>query len=75
MQPRLFAGEIVFAQLGLPPAERADCVVEFYDGTAMVKTYLRERDGTLFLRHWDPAEEVRVPGVQVKARHAVVWRR
>lgn len=75
MQPRLFAGEIVFAQLGLPPTERADAVVEFNDGTGTVKTYLRERDGVVFLRQWDSDEEIRVPGVQVKALHAVVWRR
>lgn len=75
MQPRLFAGELVFAQLGLPPSERADCVIEFHDGTAAVKTYLRERDGVVFLRQWDSDDEIREPGASVKALHAVVWRR
>jgi phage repressor protein C with HTH and peptisase S24 domain len=75
MEPRLFAGEEVVVALDLSPARGRDCVIEFADGTAAVKQYERSRDGFIFARQYNPDKEVRFPASEVKAVHAVIWRR
>lgn len=75
MEPRLFAGEEVLIALDLPPARGRDCVLEFKDGTAAVKTYEKSRDGWIFCRQYNPDSEVRFAASEVKAVHAVLWRK
>lgn len=75
MAPRLFEGEIVYAQLKLPPAAGRDVLIEFQDGSGLVRTYTGERDGQLFCHTWTPDEEVRFRSTEFKALHAIVWRR
>ncbi|PIB96491.1 S24 family peptidase [Caulobacter sp. X] len=75
MEPRLFTGEMVLAQVGLPPARDRDCIVEFLDGTALVKTYQGQKDGHVFLRQFNPDKQVALQATQVKALHAIIWRR
>lgn len=65
----------MIAQLNLPPGRDQDCLVEFNDGSAVVKTYVAQRDGAVFCRQWNPDSEVRYIGSAVKAVHAIVWRR
>lgn len=75
MEPRLYSGELVIVELGVPPNRGGDCVVEMKDGTALVKQYQGIRDGYAFLRQLNPDQEVRLPLTQVKAIHAVKYRR
>lgn len=75
MEPRLFSGETVIVALDVPPQRDRDCVVEFRDGTGIVKQYRGQRDGVIFLHQYNPDTEVRVDATKVKAIHAVVYRR
>ena len=75
MEPRLFTGELVVAQIGLPPARERDCVVELQDGGALVKTYRGQKDGKVLLEQWNPQQELKLEGASVRALHAVIWRR
>lgn len=75
MEPRLFEGEMVVAQHSLPPSRDRDCVVEFTDGTSVVKTYVTQRDGFVYCKQWSPAQDLRYKTGDVKALHAVIWRR
>lgn len=75
MEPRLYSGELVIVELGVPPSRGGDCVVELKDGTALVKQYQGIRDQYAFLRQLNPDQEVRLPLTQVKAIHAVKYRR
>jgi phage repressor protein C with HTH and peptisase S24 domain len=75
MAPRLFSGELVIVGVGVPPARDRDCVVEFRDGTAIVKEYKGQRDGWVFLRQYNPDSEVKVNSADVKSVHAVLLRR
>lgn len=75
MEPRLYSGELVIVELGVPPNRGGDCVVEMKDGTALVKQYQGIRDHYAFLRQLNPDQEVRLPLTQVKAIHAVKYRR
>ena len=75
MEPRLFAGEMVVAQIGLPPARDRDCVIEFADGSALVKTYKGQKDGQVFAHQYNPDKEIRVAATSVRAVHSIIWRR
>lgn len=75
MEPRLFQGEMVVAQARLQPARGQDCIVEFSDGSGLVKTFCSIKDGFFLCRQWNPDKEVRVAVASVKALHAVIWRR
>ena len=57
MEPRLFAGELVVAQLGVPPARGRDCFVELLDGSGLVKGYAGLSMGHVLLRHWNPDQD------------------
>ena len=75
MEPRLFAGELVIVGGNLPLARGQDCVVEFRDGSAVVKQYQGQREGFIFLRQFNPEKEVRYDATKVRAVHAVLYRR
>ena len=75
MEPRFFAGESVFVHAGLPPARGQDCLIEFRDGSAVIKSYRGQRDGFVFAWQYNPSadesNELRYQGTDVKALHAV----
>jgi len=75
MEPRLFAGETLIVGLDVPPVRDRDCVIEFRDGSGIVKQYKGQRDGIVFLHQYNPEQEVRVDASTVKAIHAVLYRR
>jgi len=74
MEPRMFQGEIVVAQVRMPPARDRDCVVEFTDGTAIVRTFKGLRDGRVHLELYHPASNIHVDATKVRALHAVLAR-
>lgn len=75
MEPRLFSGETIYVGLGLQPARGGDSVIEFVDGTALVKSYNGRRDGYVFARQYNPDKELRFNETAIRAVHAVIWRR
>lgn len=75
MEPRLFSGETVIVGVGVAPARNGDCVVEYRDGSAVVKQYRGQRDGKVFLYQYNPEREFPVEASSVKAVHAVLFRR
>lgn len=75
MEPRLFSGEMVIAQHGLPPRRDQDCIIEMQDGSALVKTYKGQREAKVFAHQWNPGKEIVIEGASVRALHAVIWRR
>lgn len=75
MEPRLYSGEQVIVNPGVPPLRDGDCVVEMRDGSALVKQYRGQRDGVVFLNQHNPPREIRVDASKVKTIHAVAIRR
>lgn len=75
MEPRLFSGEMVVAQIGLPPARDRDCIIEMGDGSALVKTYKGQKDGHVFAHQYNPDKGLSIDATGVKALHAIIWRR
>lgn len=74
MEPRLFAGEEVYAIRGLPPARGKDCVIEFKDGSAVIKTYEKQKDGFIFARQYNPDTIVKYAFSEIKQIHLIVYR-
>lgn len=72
MEPRIFAGERRLARLNTPPSRDTDVVVEFHDGTALLKTYKSQRDGLIYCHQWNPDKEVRIEATKVKALHSLL---
>lgn len=75
MAPRIANGEVAVAQMNMNPVRGQDCVVEFKDQTAVVKTYQGLLGSTLKLSQYNPARDVSVALADVAAIHAVLWRR
>ena len=75
MEPRLYSGEIVIVARNMAPTRNGDCVVETKDGSAVVKQYRGQRDGVVFLHQYNPDKEVRIKADDVRAVHAVLYRR
>lgn len=71
MEPRIFPGERKLVQRNVPPARGQDAVIEFDDGTGVLKTYEREKDGQVFVRQYNPDQLLPFPSTKVKAMHAV----
>jgi phage repressor protein C with HTH and peptisase S24 domain len=71
MEPRLFAGEVVFVRFGQPPVRGGDAVVELKDDAVIIKTFTKTAEGWLFLKQWNPESEIRLRWDQVRALHAV----
>jgi phage repressor protein C with HTH and peptisase S24 domain len=71
MEPRIWAGERKIIQKGVPPGRDQDAVFEFKDGTAVLKTYKREKDGVVFAEQYNPPSELRYAGTSIAAMHAV----
>ncbi|MDE2104159.1 MAG: helix-turn-helix transcriptional regulator [Patescibacteria group bacterium] len=75
MLPRYKPRELVYFVFGLKPRRGDDAIVEMNDGTAILKEYVMEKDGRVSLREFHPEDRTfTVPGVRVKALHAVVGR-
>lgn len=71
MEPRVWGGERKLVQLRVPPGRGQDAVIEFNDGTAVLKTYQSQKDGVIFCRQYNPERELRFQSTDVKAIHAV----
>lgn len=69
MYPRLFDGELVIAERGVPPVRNREVVVELTDDTGLVKEYRGQKDGFLFLWQYNPEQEIRIPLTKVRKMH------
>jgi phage repressor protein C with HTH and peptisase S24 domain len=73
MEPRYFSGEIVPVRLNLPPAKGQDCLIEFNDSTALVKTYQGQRDGRIFAEQYNERRGLDFDASSVRALHTI-WK-
>lgn len=73
MEPRIHSGEIVPVRIGFPPASNDDCLIEFNDSTALVKTYKGQRDNRVHAWQYQPAGAVDFDATSVRALHTI-WR-
>lgn len=72
MEPRIFAGEALLIRRRHPPTRGRDVLVEFADGSGVIKTYHGQRDGRVFVEQWNEHRLLDYDATRVKALHGGV---
>lgn len=75
MEPRFFAGEILFVHPGLPPKPGDDVVVQLSNGSkseAVVKRLIRRTASKLICEQFNPPINVEFDAAEVKSVHRIV---
>lgn len=72
MEPRIFAGEPLLVLLRVPPLRDGDALIEFNDGSGVVKSFRGMRDGRIWARQYNPPSEREYDAASVKAIHRVI---
>lgn len=72
MEPRIFAGDPLLIRRKHPPSHGKDVLIEFSDGSGVVKTYRGERQGRVFAEQWNERKMVDYDATKVKALHGSV---
>lgn len=73
MEPRYFQGELAPVLLGVEPARHQDCLIEFINSTALIKTFVGKKPETLLAHQYNPDQDLAFALRDVRAVHAV-WR-
>lgn len=71
MEPRIWAGERKLVQRNVPPGRDQDAVIEFNDGSGVLKTFRKQQSGKIFAFQYNPEQEIQYEGASVRAMHAV----
>lgn len=74
MEPRIFPGEPLVVRRHYPPARDKDVIVEFSDGTGLVKTYKGQKDGRVLVEQFNPPKLLSFDATSVRALHAVAFK-
>lgn len=69
MEPRIFAGDALLIRRKHPPTRGRDVLVEFTDGSGVIKTYQGQRDGRVFVEQWNERRLLDYDATKVKALH------
>lgn len=72
MEPRYFAGEIVYVNPNRPIARACFVAVEMQDGQGMIKQFLRRSDDHVVLHQFNPPKDIRLAGREVKRIYRIV---
>jgi phage repressor protein C with HTH and peptisase S24 domain len=72
MEPRYFAGEIVYVNPNRPLTRNCFVAIEMADGRGMIKQFLRRNEEQIALHQFNPAKDLRVPTRDVKKIYRIV---
>jgi phage repressor protein C with HTH and peptisase S24 domain len=66
MEPRYYAGEMLYVNPNRPITRGCFVAVEMDDGQGLIKQFVRRNDDHLVLAQFNPPKEIRLPVAQVK---------
>lgn len=66
MEPRYFAGEVLYVNPNRPITRNCFVAVELADGQGMIKQFLRRSDEHVVLHQFNPPKDIRLPVQDVK---------
>ncbi len=66
MEPRYFAGEVLYVNPNRPITRHCFVAVEMQDGQGLIKQFVRRSDEHLVLRQFNPSKDLRVASREVK---------
>jgi SOS-response transcriptional repressor LexA len=71
MQPRYFAGELLFVNPNRPITPNCFVAIEMADGRGQVRQFLRRTHDGIFVRRLHPDHEFRLPAMEVKRMYRI----
>jgi phage repressor protein C with HTH and peptisase S24 domain len=71
MQPRYFAGELLFVNPNRPITPNCFVAIEMMDGRGQVRQFLRRTHDGIFVRRLTPDQEQRLPAREVKRLYRI----
>jgi len=71
MQPRYFAGELLFVNPNRPITPGCFVAIELADGSGQVRQFLRRTHDGIFVRRFHPDQEQRLPAAEVKRMYRI----
>lgn len=71
MQPRYFAGELLYVNPNRPITPNCFVAVEFSDGRGLVRQFQRRTHDGIFVRKLHPDQEAKLPAVEVKRLYRI----
>jgi len=71
MQPRYFAGELLFVNPNRPITPNCFVAIELSDGRGQVRQFLRRTHDGIFVRRFHPEQELRLPAPEVKRMYRI----
>jgi SOS-response transcriptional repressor LexA len=71
MEPRYFAGEILYVNPNRPITKSCFVAVELQDGQGMIKQFVKRSDDTVMLRQFNPPKDIRLPTREVKRMYRI----
>lgn len=72
MEPRFYAGEVLYVNPNRPLSRGCFVVIELRDGQGLVKQFLRQDDNAITLCQFNPAKEFSVKKPLIKNVYRVV---
>jgi SOS-response transcriptional repressor LexA len=66
MEPRYYAGEMLYVNPNRPVTRSCFVAVELADGQCLIKQFVRRNDDHLVLAQFNPPKEIRLPVAKVK---------
>ena len=66
MEPRYFAGELLYVNPNRPITRNCFVAIELADGQGLIKQFLRRNDDQVVLRQFNPAKDLRLAVRDVK---------
>jgi phage repressor protein C with HTH and peptisase S24 domain len=71
MQPRYFAGELLFVNPNRPITPNCFVAIELADGSGQVRQFLRRTHDGVFVRRFSPDQEQKLPAPEVKRMYRI----
>lgn len=71
MEPRYFAGEILYVNPNRPVTRNCFVAVELQDGQGLIKQFVKRSDDTVVLRQFNPAKDLRLAAGTVKRMYRI----
>jgi phage repressor protein C with HTH and peptisase S24 domain len=71
MQPRYFAGELLFVNPNRPITPNCFVAIEMADGRGQVRQFARRTHDGIFVRRFNPEQELRLPAPEVKRMYRI----
>ncbi len=71
MQPRYFAGELLFVNPNRPITPNCFVAIEMADGRGQVRQFLRRSHDGVFVRRFSPDQEQKLPAPEVKRMYRI----